>query len=131
MPRCVCGGWCRPEVRATNDGISLATLDIFAGCGGLSEGLAQAGASTSRSPPPPPHAAFPLGSPFPALPCHPAPSQTVYARPSFEIFSECCLRWLEVASISICCPGVGQGNSVGYMRRVVLFHTVFSAMEKG
>jgi C-5 cytosine-specific DNA methylase len=34
--------------RHVNDGISLATLDIFAGCGGLSEGLAQAGAAESR-----------------------------------------------------------------------------------
>lgn len=34
--------------RHANDGISLKTLDIFAGCGGLSEGLAQAGAAESR-----------------------------------------------------------------------------------
>lgn len=34
--------------RHVNDGVSLATLDIFAGCGGLSEGLAQAGAAESR-----------------------------------------------------------------------------------
>lgn len=34
--------------RHVNDGIALATLDIFAGCGGLSEGLAQAGAAESR-----------------------------------------------------------------------------------
>ena len=31
-----------------DDGISLATLDIFAGCGGLSEGLAQAGAAITK-----------------------------------------------------------------------------------
>jgi DNA (cytosine-5)-methyltransferase 1 len=41
--------WCRlRRERHVNDGISLATLDIFAGCGGLSEGLSQAGAAESR-----------------------------------------------------------------------------------
>ncbi len=30
------------------DGLSLATMDIFAGCGGLSEGLHRAGAAVTK-----------------------------------------------------------------------------------
>lgn len=40
---------CRREQSSLDDGIALATMDIFAGCGGLSEGLHQAGAAYSRS----------------------------------------------------------------------------------
>lgn len=34
--------------RAGGEGLALATMDIFAGCGGLSEGLHQAGAAVSK-----------------------------------------------------------------------------------
>lgn len=34
--------------RAGEEGLALATMDIFAGCGGLSEGLHQAGAAVSK-----------------------------------------------------------------------------------
>lgn len=37
---------CRPIVE--DDGVALATMDIFAGCGGLSEGLHQARAAISK-----------------------------------------------------------------------------------
>ena len=42
---------CRQTKKGMDDGIALATMDIFAGCGGLSEGLHQAGAAFSRSEP--------------------------------------------------------------------------------
>ena len=35
----------RPASKSTGDGVSLATMDIFAGCGGLSEGMHLAGAA--------------------------------------------------------------------------------------
>ena len=38
----------RPACKADGDGVSLATMDIFAGCGGLSEGLHIAGASHAK-----------------------------------------------------------------------------------
>ena len=38
----------RREVFSLDDGVALATMDIFAGCGGLSEGLHQANAAVSK-----------------------------------------------------------------------------------
>lgn len=39
-------GWCRAH--AEDDGIALHTMDIFAGCGGLSEGFQQARAAVCK-----------------------------------------------------------------------------------
>lgn len=39
---------CPREAFSLDDGVALATMDIFAGCGGLSEGLHQAHAAVSK-----------------------------------------------------------------------------------
>ena len=38
----------RSDAAAEDDGLTLATMDIFAGCGGLSEGLHRAGAARTK-----------------------------------------------------------------------------------
>ena len=45
--------WCVRSVAEIGDGVALKTMDIFAGCGGLSEGMHQARAADTRCYPAP------------------------------------------------------------------------------
>ena len=66
-----------------DDGVALATMDIFAGCGGLSEGMHQAGAWRRRwAAPAVGGSSRRLGTCWLVRPCSPASSNRLCSRPA-------------------------------------------------